>query len=302
MSLRLRLIVNPASGGGRCGRRLPGLVRRLQDRELDFRTHFTRSLQHASELAAEAAEVGEVAVAVGGDGVVSAVANGLAGRDVPATMGIVPGGRGNDFARWLGIQGIANSVATLAAGTSRLVDLGKVGETYFTCIASCGLDSEVMSTADNARFVRGPLTYPYAAARAILGWQPAKFAVEVDHVGSEFDGFSVIVANGGSYGGGMRMAPDASLDDGLFDVIFLHRVNRLRFMTKAIGVFKGTHINNPEVSVRRGTNVRLDADRPFVVYADGEPCGTTPTTVTMAAAALRVLAPPVDGSMSKSTS
>jgi len=285
------LIANPSAGGGRTAKLLPAVEAALRGHGVEFRTERTRSLEHARELARTAAESGEVAVTLSGDGLVGCVAGVL--RDMPGSvMGVLPGGRGNDFARALGIsQDIGPAVRTLLDGEERALDLGDANGRAFASIASVGFDSDANRIANEAPAALGRLVYAYGAIRALVAWREARFAVDVDGEREEFAGWSVAAANSGFYGGGMRLAPDARLDDGALDVVSVAACSRLRHVTTLPRVFRGTHLRAPYITVRRGAEVRVSADRPFTVYADGDPIGALPVTLRAVPAALRILLP-----------
>jgi YegS/Rv2252/BmrU family lipid kinase len=287
----LALIVNPSAGGGRAGRALEGVRTALDARGLAHHVELTRSLQHAGELAAAAAAAGETAVAFGGDGLISAVAGALAGTG--GVLGVLPGGRGNDFARMLGIplEPVA-ACAVLADGTIADLDIGRAGEASFLSIASCGIDSAVNRIANETRFVRGSLVYAYALVKAIRRWKPARFTVTIDAGRPRtFTGYTVAAANTAAYGGGMRLAPDASPRDGLLDLVLITELSRLRFMALIPLVFSGRHVRVRQVEVVRGRSVAIDADRPFTVYADGDPLVELPATLTVDPGVLKVMVP-----------
>jgi len=288
----LALIVNPSAGGGRAGRSLPAVRQTLREHGLEHHVEATRSLEHARELARAAVAVGETAVAFGGDGLIAAVASEL--KHTGATLGVLPGGRGNDFARVLGIPLEPRAACSvLASGVVRSLDLGEVQQRTFIGIASCGFDSDANRIANETRLVRGKLVYAYGALRALAGWRPATFTVTLD--GGEqrsFKGFSVAAANSKAYGGGMYLAPDASMQDGLLDVVTITDVPRLSFLRLLPTVFKGAHVRLAAVSVERAQTVHVAADRPIVMYADGDPIGQLPVTVRAVAGAVRVLVPP----------
>jgi diacylglycerol kinase family enzyme len=160
-------------------------------------------------------------------------------------------------------------------------------------IASCGFDSEANRIANQARLVRGNLVYAYGAIRALASWRPARFVLTLEgdreHV---VTGYSVGAANSKAYGGGMYAAPDAELDDGLLDIVTLGVMSKRRFLTSLMPkVFKGTHINEPEVTVLRAREVAISADRQFTMYADGDPIAELPVTVRALPGAVRVIVP-----------
>jgi len=287
----LSLIVNPHAGNGHAGNALPEVQAALSGHGLEYRLESTTSLEHARELALAAVAGGELAVAFGGDGLVGAVADAIKHSD--GVLGVLPGGRGNDFARALGIPlepGPACDV--LASGVVRELDLGAVGSSTFIGIASCGFDSEANRIANETRLVRGNLVYAYGALRALLSWRPARFEVRLD--GGEvrvLTGYTVAAANSRAYGGGMLLAPGASLDDGLLDVVLVGQTPKLRFLRLLPTVFKGEHIRQPNVQVLRAREVQVSADRPFTMYADGDPIAELPVTVRALRGAVRVMVP-----------
>ncbi|MGI8801704.1 MAG: diacylglycerol/lipid kinase family protein [Solirubrobacteraceae bacterium] len=286
---RCRLIVNPAAGGGRAGRLLPVVERTLASLGVDATTEPTTGLDHARELARTAAAAGELAIAMGGDGLIGAVAGALA-EHPGSRLAVVPGGRGNDFARVLDIPtDPEQACALIPDGTFRYLDLGSVDGRWFACIASVGFDSDANRIANEAPSRLGGLVYAYGALRALASWKPATFRVVVDGDERSFRGYSVIAANTRCYGGGMCIAPDAAVDDGQLDVVLTEHIGRLRFLAKMPRVFKGTHVDEPTVHVLRGREVEISADRPFTIYADGDPIGELPVTVRAVPHAVRVL-------------
>jgi len=214
--------------------------------------------------------------------------------DVPgAVVGVLPGGRGNDFARVAGIPLDPEAACdVIAHGEPRAIDLGQAGETAFIGVASLGFDSDANRIANEAPARLGALVYVYGALRALVAWKPAEFSLEVDGERVSFSGWGVAMANSKAYGGGMFVAPDAELDDGALDVVRLESTSKARFLRSVLPkVFKGEHIHEPSVHVLRGAEVRVDADRPFTVYADGDPIGELPMTFRALPGALQVLLP-----------
>ncbi len=183
----------------------------------------------------------------------------MAGAETP--LGIIPGGRGNDLARVLGIpDDPAAAVAVLAAGETRRIDVGEANGKRFLGIVSVGFDSECNRLANEDDFMRSNLVYAYAALRTLLSWKPARFTIRSRRAsGTALSGYSVSVANNSAFGGGMRIAPDAELDDGLFDVVTVGEVGKLRFVANLPKVFKGTHVDEDEVRVFRASRLEIDA-------------------------------------------
>jgi len=287
----LALLVNPASAGGKTLKLLPRVEAALDARRIAFRVQQTRGLEHGVEQALLAVEAGEVPVVMSGDGLVGAVGGALAGSETP--LGIVPGGRGNDLARVLGIpDDPEGAVAIVAAGQVRQIDVGEANGKRFLGIASAGFDSEANRIANGTKLLRGTLVYAYGALRALLGWKPVRFTIRVDEERVRFTGYSVSVANSRAYGGGMFIAPDADLADGEFDIVTVGEVGKLRFLGNLPKVFKGTHVDEDEVRVFRAPHLELSASRPLAVYADGEHLTDLPASLRLLPRALSVLAPP----------
>jgi YegS/Rv2252/BmrU family lipid kinase len=295
------MIVNPTAGKGRAAAAAQAAASVLAAARIDVRRADTIHLDHARELGSEAARREETVVAVGGDGLVGALADALR-HEAGAVLGAVPAGRGNDLARVLGIPvEPAQAAAVVADGFALPIDLGLVRgsgadaqERAFVGIASVGFDSDANRVANEAPAWLGGLVYAYGALRALVSWHAARFELELDPPGRRVSlvGYTVGAANSKAYGGGMRAAPDAMLDDGLLDVLVLETVGKARFLARVLPrAFAGTHVNEPGVHVYRAREVEIAADRPFTVYADGDPIGELPVRVRAAGAALMMLVP-----------
>jgi YegS/Rv2252/BmrU family lipid kinase len=284
------LIVNPHAGGGRAAKRLPAVEAALRGRGIRFRVVRTRSLEHAREAACGGRDAGEVVAAMGGDGLTGAVAGEL--RETDGLLAVIPGGRGNDFARKLRLPfDVETAVGVLAAERPRTVDVADAGGRTYLGIASAGLDSAVHVIANGTRLPLGNGVYLYGTLRALRTWKPAHWTVTVDGRTREFDGFSVAVANTGTFGGGMRLVPDARVDDGLLDVVLAMHVSRRHFVAALPRLYRGTHVGDPTLAFLRGREVSFHADRPFTAFADGDPIAELPATVRVVPHSLRVLAP-----------
>jgi YegS/Rv2252/BmrU family lipid kinase len=272
---------------------LPDVRAALDRHGLEHHVEETTSLEHARELARVAATAGETAVALGGDGLIGALASALCASAGAGVLGVLPGGRGNDFARSLGIplEPVA-ACEVLATGVERSLDLGEADGKTFIGIASCGFDSEANRIANDTKLVRGNLVYAYGALRALAGWRPARFTLTIDGAPPRtVTGYTVAAANSKAYGGGMLMAPDASTSDGLLDVVIVGEVAKLKFLRLLPTVFKGAHVRQPGVEVVRAAQLQVAADRPFTMYADGDPIASLPVSVRAVPDALKVIVP-----------
>lgn len=290
MTRRFALLVNPVAAGGRTLKRLPAVTAELDRLGAPHRIVETRSIEHACEEARAAVEAGETVASLGGDGFLRPLAGVLAGG--PGSLAVLPGGRGNDFARVLGIPTDPEGAVRVAVeGPEHMLDIAEVNGTPYLGIASLGFDSEANRIANEARFVRGNLVYLYAALRAVASWKPARFTVIVDGEHHEITGWSVGVCNSKAYGGGMFVAPHAELDDGKLEVVAKAETSKLRFLRDLPSAFNGTFLERPSIRTYQGEQVSIDADRPFDVYADGDPLARTPATMRVHRQVLRVIVP-----------
>ena len=287
---RLALFVNPAAAGGRAARTLPVVRDELDRLRASYRLMDTRSLDHAREQALEAAAQDETVVAIGGDGLVGCLAGALMNTD--SALGIVRAGCGNDFARVLGIpQDPIQAARLVVGGDERLVDVGDVNGHAFVGIASVGFDSEANQLANETRLVSGDLVYLYAGIRTLATWKHATFEVVVDGERHSVTGYGVAVANSKAYGGGMYLVPHAELDDGRLDIMLSGADSKLHHLTLAAKVFKGAHVDDPGFRWLSGAEIEVSANRPFTMYADGDPIADLPVTLRVSKQALRVIAP-----------
>lgn len=286
----LVLLVNPSSGGGRSLKVLARVEALLDSRRVPFRVVRTKSLEHGIAKALRAVEAGEIPVVISGDGLIGAIGGALVGAETP--LGIVPGGRGNDLARVLGIPlDPEAAIEIVLAGHSRPIDVGEVNGKRFLGIASVGFDSDANRRANDSR-LRGNLVYLLAALRTMATWKSARFTIAIGEKRTRMEGYDVVVANSQAYGGGMFIAPDAEIDDGEFDIVTIADMGKLRALYNLTKVFKGTHVRIPEVQVVRTSRLGLTASRPFAVYADGEHLTDLPADLRIIPRALRVLVPP----------
>jgi YegS/Rv2252/BmrU family lipid kinase len=294
-------LVNPASGNGATGRRWPELARRASALGLEGETFFSERPGHLIELARAAVDSGaRLVVAVGGDGTLNEVVNGVAGRDVD--LATIPLGTGMDFGRTYGIpKKFDDAVRVALSGDVRTIDAGRVtyrtwaGETaerYFANVSSVGMSGAVAQRANGmSKALGGKVTFFYVLTRVFLEWQNTEVTVRLDDTERHGRMHDVIVANGVWHGGGMKLAPDAAPDDGQFDVVLIGDVSKADFLTTAPKIYKGRHVHHPKVEVLRSKRVEVDAPVQLPIELEGEQVGTTPATFEIAPGALRVRVP-----------
>lgn len=281
------VLVSPLAAGGKAPAAVVPVTRILRDAGARVQTRVTTDPRDAIKLIDDAVADGDVVVSAGGDGTLSSVAGPVANRG--GTLGILPAGRGNDFMRMLGLSAEPADIAdVLLHGHARPVDLLRLSmagtpERVVVSSVYAGVDAVASTIADRVRWMPAKLQYPYAAVRSLATYGPLDAHVVVDGAEHRFHAATVVVANSGYYGSGMRIAPSASVLDGLLDVVVIQAASRRDLLRAMPKVYDGSHIDLPEVQVLRGRSVVLSGTPSVPVGGDGEPLGRLPTTRATAA-------------------
>ena len=299
-TIKTVFLVNPAAENGAAGRRWPELAHEAASLGLQGDTRFSERPGHLTELAREAAADADLLVAVGGDGTVNEVVNGIAGLDVE--LALIPRGTGGDFVRTFGIpRKLDRAVEVALRGRTRAIDLGRgryrswAGEdeeSYFANIASAGMSGAIAKrTNETSKALGGKVSYAWATVAVFSRWRSDEVRVRVD--GTEQAGrmHDVIVANGRYLGGGMKMVPEAEPDDGLLDVLLIGDLTKRDLLLTMPKTYRGKHLPHPKATLLRGTTVEIDAPEPLPVQLDGEQPGTTPVCFEIVPRALRLRVP-----------
>ncbi|RYZ80856.1 MAG: diacylglycerol kinase family lipid kinase, partial [Proteobacteria bacterium] len=280
------VILNPVAGRG--ARSWPLYENEITKRGGQIRT--TRYVGEAHSLALEAIEGGaEVLVAAGGDGTLSEVAGAIIESKRPVRLGVLPIGTGNDFSRTLGVWGTPEkALAAIFEGETQSIDVGVIevgGKTQtFINIAGCGFDSLIAKRINDwgkrktMRGVRGLNAYLLAVACELVSFRAFDLKIELDGEQLETSAVLCAIANAQSYGGGMKVCPNADLSDGFFDVCLIEKVGRIEFLRAFPGVFAGKHTTHPKVIMRRCRSIRVEAQQSVPILSDGEIIGTTSFT------------------------
>lgn len=296
MSRRVALVVNPTSGKG-LGQVLGEQTRRLL-LEAGHEVVDVSGCDYpqARDRGRDAVDSGaDTVVVVGGDGMVHLGVNLCAGTTT--RLAVVAAGTGNDFARNLGlpVRDPRAAVAMLTDGRTRRIDLGRVsdgvaGETWFGGVLGAGFDAVVNARAQRMRWPHGQMRYNLAVLRELPVFRPIPYAIELDGRRIETRAMLVAVANTTSFGGGMRVCPDADVTDGLFDVMIVHALSIPAFLRVFPKVYSGTHITHPAVEIQRARRVRLEASG-IHSQADGEMFADLPIDAEVVPGALHVVTP-----------
>lgn len=285
-------VVNPTAGKGKCQRLWPQIAAYLEELGLEIQVEFTQGTGDAIRLARRAASEGASAVlAVGGDGTLNEVVNGLVGQP-QTSLGIIPAGSGNDFVRSLGLKPSDWQAACqiIARGKTKNVDLGQVNGRYFINVAGVGFDATVVNCANTWGKAHFSSSFAYVAAvlKTLGEFKPSHIKLQLDDQEVETLSWLVVVASGQYFGGGMWIAPQADIQDGLFDVCVLGDVSKFTFLRSFPSIFSGKHLSHPAIKFYRARRVRVVADRPMLAQTDGEVIGQTPISFQVHPAGLRL--------------
>jgi len=273
------VVVNPKAGMGAAASLATQIVGFMQSRDISYRMISPKSAAETKSLVRESLRNGEASrlLSVGGDGLFHLLLQFAIEFKVP--LAIVPGGTGNDFYRTLGWfdHDLHEYLEHLISVDPSLVDVGVVDGEYFGAVLSSGFDSVVNERANKMKWPKGPAKYNAAIALELPKFEPIEFKIFADEKVLEVAAMLIAIGNGRSYGGGMQVCPDADLHDGLFDIMILHPVSKLEFIKVFPTVYKGTHVEHPQVEVIRARAIRIESSA--VAYADGERIGQLPVQV-----------------------
>ena len=302
MSIPLaKVIVNPVAGASTTYRKWPKIRSLLHHTGLPFEFQYTEGIGHAIELARAAASGGcRFLVAVGGDGTVHEVANGiLLSKDLnETTIGIISTGTGGDFIRSAGIdRDYIKACSSLTGVKRRLIDVGVVEyqkdgqchKRFFVNSSGVGFDAAVAEASNRLpKFLGGTIPYVMGLLKSLVGYKNKTVTISLGDKIESKRILSVVVANGCYFGGGMRVAPLADIDDGLLDVISIGDMGKLELLKALPTIYKGTHINHPKVETEKTTRVKIESAEKFLVHADGEFLGEGPVSFGLIPSALSI--------------
>jgi diacylglycerol kinase (ATP) len=273
------VVVNPKAGLGAAAKLATQVVGFLKSNEINYRMISPNSAVETRTQVREALRAGEATklLSVGGDGLFHLLLQLAIEFKVP--LALAPGGTGNDFYRTLGWfdYELSDYLAHLISNEPSFVDVGVVDGEYFGAVLSSGFDAVVNERANGMKWPAGPAKYNVAIAMELPKFKAIEFKILADEKVLEVEAMLIAVGNGSSYGGGMRVCPDADLHDGLLDIMILHPVSKLEFVKVFPTVYKGTHIEHPQVEIIRAKAIRIESSA--VAYADGERIGQLPVQV-----------------------
>jgi len=290
--VHLKVIFNPAAGRGRALRHIAQAEAYLHSRGARVDCEASSSPKDLTRLAAEASRADYDRVVVcGGDGTLN-----LAIRDFDlarGTLGLLPLGSGDDFARVCGIpRDVRRACDVVLGGRIREVDVALANDIRYLGVAGLGFDSEVASYANaNAKFLRGSAVYLYSIFRVLPQFTARLVRIFIDGAERSEAIMFAVVANSRQYGGGIRIAPDAQIDDGALDAVIVHRTTRMQLLKTLPKAYTGAHVKSPFVETSRRSEYRFESEVAMEVYADGELVTTTPVQFRIAAEKLKIVVP-----------
>ena len=271
------IVINPTSGQGKGAQIGKLVVGYFAKHDLAYQIitgisaeNVSRDLENFIALVPDC----EGVVCVGGDGLAHLVLQAVVPNKVP--FAVIPAGTGNDFVRALNwpLDDLENQLNFITTEPPNNIDLGLVDGEWFGAVLSSGFDSVVNEKANSLKWPKGPAKYNLAIALELPRFKPSHFEIELDDRKINTEAMLIAVGNGSSYGGGMRVCPNASLTDGLFDVMVLSPISKLEFIKVFPKVYSGEHIEHPEVNIYRTKKIQINAAA--VAYADGERIGALP--------------------------
>ena len=293
--MKTKFIINPEAYRGKAKKKIEQIKEYIKKIDVDFSIDFTQRPKHATDLAKRATtDKFEIVVAVGGDGTVHEVLNGIYGSN--SSLGIIPIGAGNDISTCLGIpqKDIKKAIEIIKVGKKKKFDLGRINGEYFMGVAGTGFDTMVVDFTfkhRNLLKLLGSLFYIYGVYNVLIRFKPIFFKLTTKETVIEKKAMTIAVGNSWMYGGGMKVVPDAKLDDGLFDVCIVEEISKLEFLKVFPRVFSGTHITHPAVKIFRTDFLRIESDIKMSVQADGEIIKSLPANFELIPKALSVIVP-----------
>ncbi|MBP8639165.1 MAG: diacylglycerol kinase family lipid kinase, partial [Dictyoglomi bacterium] len=267
--MRFKLIINPVAGGKRGRSLTEKILERLRTWGISFEYEFSRYIGHATEIARRSVKGVDAVVAVGGDGTVNEVLNGIFGYNIP--LGILPVGRGNDFFRTISNSRILDVILKpfLDIPKFNMVDVGRMNDRYFINVAGVGFDAMVAGISEPVRFL-GPVAYLGSALVGLLKNKGIRLKLNIDGNKIDMNALMIAIANGRYFGGKMLIAPEASPWDGKFDVCLIENASKLEVLKTLPKVYSGKHIYHPKVKTFKAEYLEITSTGNMPVEMDGE--------------------------------
>ncbi|MCT4618105.1 MAG: diacylglycerol kinase family lipid kinase [Marinisporobacter sp.] len=272
--MNILFIVNPIAGKGNCDFVIEKIKEKMDSFHIPYKIKLTTRKNEAEEIARNAVMKGyEKIVAVGGDGTIYEVVNGIIGSNT--SLGVIPSGTGNDFVRTVGIPNdLDQALKVIAYGKAVNIDCGKANDRYFVNVASVGLDAEIVKeTQDVKKYLSGSWAYMGGLLKTLFSYKNKKVHMDIDEKKDKKNITLVAVANGKYYGGGMKIAPMADIKDGDFQVCVVDEISKLKLMRVFPKIFSGEHVDYEEVDMHTGKQIKIKSDELLSINLDGDIIG-----------------------------
>ncbi len=264
-----KFIVNPAASRGKCARVAEKVKDLCAIYKMDADFIYTDKPGDAINFAEKAKNQFDCVVAVGGDGTINEVVNGLLGGG--SKLGIVPAGTGNDFVRAVNVPlKLEKAIDNLRAMKTKEIDIGRAGDRYFQNGLGIGFDAWVVQETLEVKKLRGTAIYLYAVLRTIYTYKPPVVRISYNHIEREERLYMITAGNGTSLGGGFKLTPNAIVDDGLLDLNIVRNCNKWEIYRNLFAVFSGKHIHMPQVTTDRTKKIVIESEEGFAAHIDGE--------------------------------
>lgn len=292
--MRIRVIVNPAAGRGRALSVWSQVKEQLSKKNISVECDITIEPGHAVQLAKEAAdEDTDIVAVIGGDGTIHEAVNGLIGSQT--ALAVIPGGTGNDFAKSLQVpKSITGAVAVMLNPVRKKIDLIKYNNSYLINMAGLGFDAEVARRVNGTRFLKGEAAYLLAILKTLVSYRPLPAEIVIDGIQIKKNITLVAVGNGQYVGGGVRLLPQACIDDGLLDICIMEETTKPDVLITLPSVYAGRHVNHPKCTFYKAREVTLrvkNSNYPVYAQFDGQVQQKEDLHLSIAPLALEVLAP-----------
>jgi len=267
---RYLLIVNPEAGSGKTMKVLPQIENILRTKKIEYEFHFTQEPMHATELVKEIGNKFDVIVAIGGDGTINEVINGVPDLKIP--FGMIPIGTGNDFARSCSIpyNSIEEAIQILLNHDVKNIDVGEVNGRKFVNVLGMGFEGQVNWNARKIEYIKGAFRYILSIAYTLIAYKRIPMKLTLDRKILNDDIYLVSVGNGWNVGGGLQLTPKAKLDDGVFDVCYVKEITRWRIITNFSKLLKGTLPELDEVEIYQAKHIKVESSEFIPFHFDGE--------------------------------
>jgi len=279
---KIKFIINPVAGDGSSKKMIKIIHDKMATRKIPYSISISGYKGEIEELAREAASQDYTdVVAVGGDGTVMEAFNGIYDKNI--ALGIIPSGTGNDFAKMFNLShDFEEDLNRILIGNIEWIDVGKVNDTHFLNIAGLGIDSSILEKTEKLKKkIKGPMAYLISTFLVLAKYKCEEITINIDGCEIKKNAYLVAIGNGNFYGGGMKITPEASLSDGLLDIVIIHKIPKIKFARLFKKVYSGDHIFEDVVENYKGKKISITASPDVKINVDGNLIGQGSCEITI---------------------